>query len=273
MTDLSSIQHAAALRLSAFPAFRGLRVIQTDESDIDSKIDAALGGLSQGFTQGAAILIATPSAQIRKSNAPRLWADPVRLAVACFERPLLNTPPQGTGRHADAWALLAARALLGWTPPGCARPLSPPLRRLHHPPHRQRQRHRHPHPRNLLRPPPPPPPRRARLHPGHPTMRHTDSRQRHTKTKKTGNRPTGPPPPSATTHPRSAPLTDFPLAPAPETRYSARHMDNRTDNSTRKPGDPSGQPAAFWRLVLWMWLLSAAAMFAFVLLRDYLSIH
>lgn len=121
----SDIQKLAETRLRQFPAFTGIRIILEREGDIGTKIATALKTAGGEFQPGAALIIGTASASIRGVQAPRLVIDPLSVTVTACESELFNKPPSGTGRRAGDLALEAASALLGWTPPGCSRPLSP----------------------------------------------------------------------------------------------------------------------------------------------------
>lgn len=121
----SDIQKLAETRLREFPAFTGIRIILEREGDIGTKIATALKTAGGDYQPGAALIIGTASASIRAVQAPRLVIDPLAVTVTACESELFNKPPSGTGRRAGDLALEAAAALLGWTPPGCSRPLAP----------------------------------------------------------------------------------------------------------------------------------------------------
>lgn len=122
----SDIQSLVNARLRDFPAFTGIRIILEREGEIATKIATALKTAGGDFQPGAALVIGTASASIRSIQAARLIIDPLSVTVTACENELFNKPPAGTGRRAGDLALQAGAALLGWTPPGCARPLAPP---------------------------------------------------------------------------------------------------------------------------------------------------
>lgn len=117
------LQRAVRDRLAAFDAFAGLEMILQYEGDIDSRIDTALATLADGMRQGCALLIATPAAEETGANLPLVRLDPFGVTVSAVEDVLINTGDRGSGRRAMEWAILALRALKGWTPPGCGAPL------------------------------------------------------------------------------------------------------------------------------------------------------
>jgi hypothetical protein len=117
------IQSAVRDRLAAFDVFSGLAMIRQYEGDIDSRIDTALATLTAGMRQGCAMLIATPAAEDTGANLPFARLDPFGVTVSAVEDVLINAGAGGSGRRAMEWAILALRALKGWTPPGCGAPL------------------------------------------------------------------------------------------------------------------------------------------------------
>jgi len=118
------IQKAVRDRLASFSDFGGLAMILQYEGSIDSKLDEALSVQTDGFRPGAALLIATPAAEETGANLPTVRLDPFGVTVTAVEDTFMNAPPDGTGRRAFEWAVLALRALKGWTPPGCQKPLT-----------------------------------------------------------------------------------------------------------------------------------------------------
>lgn len=118
------IQKAVRDRLASFSDFGGLAMILQYEGSIDTRIDEALAVMTDGSRIGAAILIATPAAEETGANLPVVRLDPFGVTVTVVEDTVLNAPPDGTGRRAFEWAVLALRALKGWTPPGCQKPLT-----------------------------------------------------------------------------------------------------------------------------------------------------
>ena len=118
------IQAAVRDRLASFSDFGGLAMILQYEGSIDSKLDEALAVMSDGCRVGAALLIATPAAEETGANLPTVRLDPFGVTVTVIEDTTFNAPPDGTGRRAFEWAVLALRALKGWTPPGCQKPLT-----------------------------------------------------------------------------------------------------------------------------------------------------
>jgi hypothetical protein len=119
------VQTAVRDRLASFSDFGGLAMILQYEGSIDTRLDEALAILSEGFRPGAALLIATPAAEEGAPNLPQIRLDPFGVTVTAVEDTTFNAPPEGTGRRALEWAVLALRALKGWTPPGCTKPLTP----------------------------------------------------------------------------------------------------------------------------------------------------
>jgi hypothetical protein len=117
------IQRAVRDRLAAFDAFAGLSMVLQYEGEIDSRIAAALATLTPGMRQGCALLIATPAAEETGANLPFARLDPFGVTVSAVEDVIVNSGAGGTGRRAMEWAVLALRALKGWTPPGCGAPL------------------------------------------------------------------------------------------------------------------------------------------------------
>ena len=84
--------------------------------------ELALVGFAAVIT-GVALLIATPAAEETGANLPGVRLDPFGVTITVVEDVNMNAPPDGTGRRALEWAVLALRALKGWTPPGCNCPL------------------------------------------------------------------------------------------------------------------------------------------------------
>jgi hypothetical protein len=119
------VQASVRDRLASFSEFGGLAMILQYEGSIDTKIDEALAVMTDGFRVGAALLIATPAAEENAPNLATVRLDPFGVTVTVVEDTVLNAPPDGTGRRALEWAVLALRALKGWTPPGCTKPLTP----------------------------------------------------------------------------------------------------------------------------------------------------
>lgn len=118
------IQKAVRDRLASFSDFGGLAMILQYEGSLDTRIDSALAAMSDGCRPGAALLIATPAAEETGANLPTVRLDPFGVTVTVIEDTVINAPPDGTGRRALEWAVLALRALKGWTPPGCQKPLT-----------------------------------------------------------------------------------------------------------------------------------------------------
>lgn len=118
------IQKAVRDRLASFSDFGGLAMILQYEGSIDSKLEEALSMQAEGCRVGAALLIATPAAEETGANVPTVRLDPFGVTVTAVEDTFMNAPPDGTGRRAFEWAVLALRALKGWTPPGCQKPLT-----------------------------------------------------------------------------------------------------------------------------------------------------
>ena len=117
------IQAAVRDRLASFSDFGGLAMILQYEGSIDTRLETALAVMADGVRPGAALLIATPAAEETGANLPGVRLDPFGVTVTAVEDVNLNAPPDGTGRRAMEWAVLALRALKGWTPPGCNCPL------------------------------------------------------------------------------------------------------------------------------------------------------
>lgn len=119
------VQTAVRDRLASFSDFGGLAMILQYEGSIDTRLDTALAVMADGFRPGAALLIATPAAEENAPNLPMIRLDPFGVTVTAVEDVTFNAPPDGTGRRALEWAVLALRALKGWTPPGCTKPITP----------------------------------------------------------------------------------------------------------------------------------------------------
>lgn len=119
------VQAAVRDRLASFSDFGGLALILQYEGSIDSKIDEALAVMTEGYRMGAACLIATPAAEESAANLPLIRLDPFGVTLSFVEDTTFNAPPDGTGRRALEWAVLALCALKGWTPQGCSKPLTP----------------------------------------------------------------------------------------------------------------------------------------------------
>jgi hypothetical protein len=117
------VQTSVRDRLAGFSDFGGLAMILQYEGSIDTRIDNALAVMSEGFRPGVALLIATPAAEESLPNVPSIRLDPFGVTVTVVEDTFMNAPPEGTGRRALEWAVLALQALKGWTPPGCNTPL------------------------------------------------------------------------------------------------------------------------------------------------------
>jgi len=118
------VQRSVRDRLAGFSDFGGLALVMQYEGSIQSRIDTALATTSEHFRPGAALLIATPAAQDSGPNLPTVRLDPFGLTLTAVEDVLFNADPGGTGRRALDWAVLALRALKGWTPAGCNKPLT-----------------------------------------------------------------------------------------------------------------------------------------------------
>lgn len=118
------IQAAIRDRLASFSDFGGLAMILQYEGSLDTRLDEALATMRPGYRPGAALLIATPVAEESANNLPTVRLDPFGITISAIEDTLFNAPPDGTGRRALEWAILALRALKGWTPSGCLRPLT-----------------------------------------------------------------------------------------------------------------------------------------------------
>lgn len=117
------IQRSVRDRLASFSDFGGLALIMQYEGDIDSRIATALATMTEGMRQGCALLIATPAAEETGKNLPVVRLDPFGVTVSAVEDVIFNAGETGTGRRAMEWAILALRALKGWTPEGCSTPL------------------------------------------------------------------------------------------------------------------------------------------------------
>ncbi len=117
------IQKAVRDRLAAFSEFGGIAMILQYEGSIETRIETALATMTEGYRTGVAFLIATPAAEDSLPNIPTVRLDPFAVTITVIEDVTLNAPPDGTGRRALEWAVLALRALKGWTPPECSCPL------------------------------------------------------------------------------------------------------------------------------------------------------
>lgn len=122
--NTSDIQNLIELRLRAFPAFSGVRIILEREGAIGTKITTALKTTGGEFRPGTAVVIGTASAGIKQVQSARLVIDPLKVTVMAFEYELFNKPPAGSGQRAGDLAIDAAAALIGWTPDGCTRQLA-----------------------------------------------------------------------------------------------------------------------------------------------------
>lgn len=117
------VQTAVRDRLASFSEFGGIAMILQYEGSIDTKIDNALATMTDGCRAGVALLIATPAAEETGPNLPTVRLDPFMVTVTVVEDVNMNAPPEGSGRRALEWAVLALRALKGWKPPECGTPL------------------------------------------------------------------------------------------------------------------------------------------------------
>lgn len=118
------VQKAVRDRLASFSDFGGLAMLLQYEGSVDTRMEEALAVLADGMRSGVAMLIATPVAEEGSPNTPQVILDPFGVTVTVVEDTELNAPPDGTGRRAFEWAVLALCALKGWTPPGCLKPLT-----------------------------------------------------------------------------------------------------------------------------------------------------
>lgn len=122
--EMPDVQSAVCARLASFGEFGGLAIIPQYEGSIETRIDEALATMADGRLQGVALLVATPAAQETGPNLPTIRLDPFGVTVTVIEDVTLNAPPQGSGRRCLEWAVLCLRALKGWTPDGCQKPLT-----------------------------------------------------------------------------------------------------------------------------------------------------
>lgn len=119
------VQASVRDRLASFSDFGGLAMILQYEGSLDTRISEALAVMTEHCRPGCALLIATPAAEDTAANVPVVRLDPLGVTVSVIEDTVFNAPPDGTGRRALEWAILALRALKGWTPPYCSKPLTP----------------------------------------------------------------------------------------------------------------------------------------------------
>ncbi len=122
--EMPDVQSAVCARLASFGEFGGVSILAQYEGSIDTRIDEALATMAEGRLQGVALLVATPAAQESGPNLPTVRLDPLGVTVTVVEDTVLNVPPSGSGRRCLQWAVLALRALKGWTPPSCQKPLT-----------------------------------------------------------------------------------------------------------------------------------------------------
>lgn len=125
MTTIRQLQEHVCERLRETPGLSQVSVTPTGAAPADrlaARIEEALAGALPGYQPGCALLVATPRATCRRNCAGRVWLDPVRVEVTAFTRPALAD--EGDAPCPEDLAVAAARALAGWTPPGCTRPLS-----------------------------------------------------------------------------------------------------------------------------------------------------
>lgn len=122
--EMPDVQAAVCARLASFAEFGGAAIIPQYEGSIDTRIESALATMTEGMLAGIALLVATPAAQETGANLPTVRLDPLGVTISVIEDVILNVPPAGSGRRALQWAVLCLRALKGWTPPGCQKPLT-----------------------------------------------------------------------------------------------------------------------------------------------------
>jgi hypothetical protein len=122
--EMPDVQAAVAARLASFPEFGGVSIILLNEGSVETRVDSALATMQSGRLAGIAILIATPVAEETGPNLPTVRLDPLGVTVQIIEDVIFNKPPTGSGRRALQWAVLVLRALKGWTPTDCQKPLT-----------------------------------------------------------------------------------------------------------------------------------------------------
>ena len=122
--EMPDIQAAVCARLASFPEFGGVAVIPLHEGSVETRVESALATSRPGSLAGIALLVATPAAEETGPNLPTVRLDPLGVTVQVIEDVIFNNPPAGSGRRALQWAVLVIRALKGWTPPGCQKPLT-----------------------------------------------------------------------------------------------------------------------------------------------------
>ncbi len=137
------IQGAVRDRLASFSEFGGLAMILQYEGTVDTRMDEALATMTEGCRAtpaaaegganvatvrldgfGMITITGSPAAEESGANGSTVRLDPFGVTITAVEDVNLNAPPDGTGRRALEWAVLALRALKGWTPPGCDSPLT-----------------------------------------------------------------------------------------------------------------------------------------------------
>jgi hypothetical protein len=123
--NLSDLQLSIANRLGRFKQFANLTILTERAKDFRSDVERALAN-----TTGLFLLVGTPTANTARQQVvgPNLK---LIVAVTCSEAVVSNIGPGGSQIPAADAALDVLRALIGFQPSGCGRPLLPedtPLR-------------------------------------------------------------------------------------------------------------------------------------------------
>lgn len=123
-SSIVSVQRAVQERLQACPWFAPVRILYTQQGNIVSEIDTALGTMAKGYGLGLCVVVGTPNADDSEDNVSALDLDPFFITCDVYCDPLTVDSPKGVRKSVDGVALNTLRLLKGWTPPGFRAPLS-----------------------------------------------------------------------------------------------------------------------------------------------------
>jgi hypothetical protein len=122
--SLATLQTDLAARLARHDEFAGIRILTERAKDFLGDVDRALGGLDADYKTGIFLLIGTPTTTTPNAQIP---GPQLGIIATCTisENVLQNTSDNGSNVAASDMALDVLRALCGFQPPQCGKPLQP----------------------------------------------------------------------------------------------------------------------------------------------------
>jgi hypothetical protein len=120
--SLAQVQADIKARLQRHPEFAGIQILTERAKDFAAAVDLALGGLDPDHKAGIFLTVATPTLVCDRPEIPGPLVT-LAVAVTVSENIVQNTGDAGSRVPCSDMALDVLRALSGYVPPNCSKPL------------------------------------------------------------------------------------------------------------------------------------------------------